>query len=279
MLNQSVVLTNISDTIKDISNAVTDIHDSGKSITLTTNDSIFIGTKLPFNNLYLKFDTNFNTNASNLSVSFWDGSRFYDFYKVVDGTSLSGACLGQNGTIQLIPTNEVGPNSYDSKYISELKNVDGYYDYFWTRLNFSANLTQITLKYVGQLFLESDIELTTFYPDLKNTNYMKIYDSLKTDWLEQRLIATDEVINELVSRGYVSFGEQFLDWRLMKEVTIHKTASIIYRGLGPKLRDDAKEADSLFLKSLDSRKFGINKKANALKDNCAFEDSKNGFYR
>lgn len=280
MINQSVVLTKISGVITDISHLVTDVNHVGKSITLTNTDAIYIGTPLPFNNLYIRFlGAAINNNPSVLSVSFWDATTFKDFYKVVDGTDTSGATFSKSGILNLIAIDDKLPCSYSTKYMSELGNIDGYYDLYWTRLKVSATLDAVTISYVGQLFVENDTALTMEYPDLASTAYKTAYAAGKTDWLDQRIIATDRVISELITKGHVKSPEQFLDWRLMKEPTMHKTAELIYKGLGPKLRDDMNAANKSFVHSLEARKFGVSHDGNIIKTQKTYNPESIGFYR
>lgn len=280
MINQSIVLTKISNVITDITNFVTDINHPGTSFTLTATDAIYIGSILPFNALYLKFlSTAVNNNASVLSVAFWDATSFTDFYKVLDGTLLSAATLGKSGTINLIAKDDKSPCSYDSRYIAELNNVDGYYGLYWTRIKTSATLDAVTLQYVGQLFVDADATLFMQYPDLNSANYFKVFGATKTDWLDQRIIGTDLTISELISRNQAISGEQFLDWRLMKEPAMHKTAELIYRGLGIRYKDDMNQANKSFVQSLESRKYCTSKNATLIKTGKTNQRQPMGFYR
>jgi hypothetical protein len=280
MINQSIVLTKISNVITDITNFVTDVNHVGSSLTLAATDAIYIGSILPFNTLYLKLlSTAVNNNASVLSVAFWDATSFTDFYKVLDGTAVSGATLGKSGTINLIAKDDKAPCAYDSRNIAELNNVDGYYGMYWTRLKPSLLLDAITLQYVGQLFVDADTTLFMQYPDLNSTNYFKVFGATKTDWLDQRIIATDLTISELIARNQVISGEQFLDWRLMKEPALHKTAELIYRGMGVRYKDDMNQANKSFVQSLESRKYCAPKSTTLIKTGQTNQRQPMGFYR
>jgi hypothetical protein len=280
MNNQNVVLTKIGSTVSDISAFVTDVDHAGKAITFGTGDSLYIGSVFPFNALYLRLlSTAVNNNTSVLTASFWDATAFTNFYSVVDGTILATATLGKSGIVNIIAKDDKLPARYDSRNITELGNIDGYYSLYWTKLTFSAALDAVTLLYVGQLFVEADTTIFKEYPDLAATPYLRVYGATKTEYLDQRIIATDRVISDLITMGQVITGEQFLDWRLMKEPTIHKTAELIYKAQGIKYREDMLAANKSYLHSLESRKYGITKTGNILKGQEVYERAPMGFYR
>jgi hypothetical protein len=278
MNNQNIVLTKISGTVSDITNLVTDIDHSGKSITLTNTDAIYIGSVFPFNSLYLRFSGTLNNNASVLSAAFWDATQFRDFYKVIDGTDTSGATFAKSGVLNLIATDQYAPACYDSKHLDELGNIDGYYSLYWTRLKVSATLDAVTLLYIGQLFVESDAAIYKLYPDLQATQYKRVFDAQKSDWLDQRLIASDILISDLITMNQIKFGEQFLDWRLLKSPALHKTAELIYKAQGMKYRDDSVNAQKAYAASLEPRKFGISH-GNIIKTQSTYESAPTRFYR
>ena len=275
MINQSVILTKISGIVTDVSSLVTDINHAGTSLILAPTDCLYIGTPLPFNALYLRLGTNLNTNASNLSFSFWDASTFRTFLSVQDGTKTTTKTLSQSGTVQLIVKDEYMPCSHDSKYIAEM-GLDGYYDLYWTKITVSALTTAFDLLYVGQLFLESDNALYMEYPDLSASQYKKAFSLSKIDFLDQRIVATDRTISELIAKNVVSQPQQFMDWRVMKEACLHKTAELIYKALGVKYKEDAIAANKSFIAALDVKKFGF---GSLTKSKVITEKAPTGFYR
>lgn len=275
MINQSFVLTKISGVVTDISSLVTDINHAGASVTLDVTDAIFIGTPLPFNALYMRLGTNLNTVDSSMVFSFWDASTFRQFLNVQDGTKLTTKTLSQSGTVQLVVKDEYMPCSNDSIYLSEI-GIDGYYDMYWTKISVTAKTSAVNLLYVGQLFLESDNALYTEYPDLKFDQYKKAFSPSKVDFLDQRIIATDRTIAELIAKNVISQPQQFMDWRVMKEAAMHKTAELIYKALGVKYKEDAMAANKSFVAALDVKKFGF---GNLTKSRRLTEKAPTGFYR
>lgn len=275
MINQSVVLTKINGVVTDISSKVTDVNHLGTSVILDVNDAIFIGTPLPFNSLYFRLGTTLNTVVSNLKLSFWDTSTFRDFLSVQDGTKSSNKTMAQSGIVQLIVKDEFLPCSQDAKFITDI-DTDGYYDLYWTKLSVTVQTTAINLLYIGQLFLESDEALYMEYPDLKFDQYKKAFSSTKADFIDQRIVATDRTISELISKNIVLHPQQFMDWRVMKEACLHKTAELIYKALGTKYKDEAISANKSFIAALDVKKFGLN---DLTKSRRQSEKTPTGFYR
>lgn len=278
MNNQNIVLAKISGVVTDITSLCTDVDHAGKSLTLASTDAIYIGSVFPFNSIYLRFGAAVSNNASVLTAAFWDAVAFTNFYKTVDGTDLSGATFGKSGIINVIAKDDKLPACYDSRNIPEIA-VDGYYSLYWTKLTVSVTLDAVTLAYVGQCFLENDSTIFKQYPDLASTQYFRVFGVSKTDWLDQRLIASDMLISDLITMNQITTGDQFLDWRVLKEPTLHKTAELIYKAQGMKYREDALAANKSYLQSLQSRKWSISKSGNLIKTRETYERSPMGFYR
>lgn len=261
--------------VTDITSLVTDINNAGTSLTIDVADSIFIGTPLPFNALYLRLGTTLNTVDSSMSFSFWDASTFRAFLSTQDGTKIAAKTLAKSGVVQLIVKDEYMPCSNDSVYVTGIE-IDGYYDLYWTKISFSVKTSAVNLLYIGQLFLESDEALYMEYPDLKADQYKKAFSASKVDFLDQRIIATDRVISELIAKNVVCNPESFMDWRVMKEAALHKTAELIYKSLGIKYKEDAIAANKSFVAALDVKKFGF---GNLTKSRRLTEKAPSGFYR
>ncbi len=113
---------------------------------------------------------------------------------------------------------------------------------YWVRFSWDHTLTAtMTLKYLGQRF-SSDSELTSYYPDLANTNLMASFGAGKVDWIEQAYMAGEMIIRDLMSRKIVVARGQVFDWARFTEASCHKVAEIIYRGCGSAYDDNRKGA-------------------------------------
>lgn len=267
MINQLQVLLrdNISSLV-DLTYKVTDIDDSGVTLSLDSSKELFIGTTFPFLSIYLGLGaTNVNTVDSVMTPSVWNGSEFIDFPRVEDGTSDTGVTLANSGIIRFVSKDTITPSRGNSRDVDGIQ-VDGWYDYYWTRLKFDATLDDVDLKFIGVLFVESDEELYRFYPILRDQKYRTIFagNSSKTTWLDERIIASDLICSELIKRGRVNSPFQFIDPRTIKEAAIHRTAELIFRGLGGNRKDDVEIARKSFITALEVKLGTISYKPNNL---------------
>ncbi len=267
MINQLQILLrdNISKLV-DLTHKVTDIDDSGITLSLTSSKELFIGSNFPFLSMYFGLGTNLNTVESAMTVSVWNGSDFIDFPRMEDGTSDdTPATLAQSGIVRLISKDTITPNRDHSRNVDGIE-VDGWYDYYWTRFKFDATLDDVDLKFVGVLFVESDEELYRFYPVLRDQKYRTIFagNSSKTTWLDERIIASDLLCSEVIKRGRIQSGFQFIDTRTIKEAAIHKTAELIFRGLGGAKRDDMDMARKSCISALEVKLGTVSTKPNNL---------------
>ncbi len=254
MINQLQILLrdNISKLV-DLTYKVTDIDDAGVSLSLTSSKELFIGSTFPFLSIYFCLGTAVNTTVAAMTPSIWNGSDFIDFPRYDDGTaSALNATLNKSGIVRFISKDTIGPVRDNSNRVDGIE-VDGWYEYYWTRFKFDATLTSVDLKFIGVLLVESDEELYRFYPILRDQKYRTLYagSSSKTTWLDERIIASDLVCSEIIKRGKVQSPFQFIDPRTLKEAAIHRTAELIFRGLGGNKKDDVEMARKAFMSAIE----------------------------
>jgi hypothetical protein len=254
MINQLQILLrdNISKLV-DLTYKVTDIDDAGISLSLTSAKELFIGSTFPFLSIYFGLGTAVNTTVAAMTPSIWNGSEFVDFPRYDDGTaSALNATLNKSGIVRFVSKDTIAPSRANSNNVDGIE-VDGWYDYYWTRFKFDATLTSVDLKFIGVLFVESDEELYRFYPILRDQKYRTLYagSSSKTTWLDERIIASDLVCSEIIKRGKVQSPFQFIDPRTLKEAAIHRTAELIFRGLGGNKKDDVEMARKAFMSAIE----------------------------
>lgn len=266
MINQlQILLRDSISSLVDLTYKVTDIDDSGVTLSLDASKELFIGSTFPFLSIYLGLGaTNVNTVAASMTPSIWNGSEFIDFPRCEDGTFETDATLAKSGIIRFISKDTISPSRGNSRDVDGIE-VDGWYDYYWTRLKFDATLDEVDLKFVGVLFVESDEELYRFYPILRDQKYRTLYlNNTKTTWLDERIIASDLLCSELVKRGRVNSPFQFIDTRTLKEAAIHRTAELIFRGLGGNKKDDVEMARKAFITALEVKLGTVSYKPNNL---------------
>ena len=211
----------------------------------TAEDFLYIGSDLPFNSQYFDLST-VNAVASVPTVEIWEGQEWVTAIDILDFTKVAGASLARSGYIVFTPDldNEPGWSiECDSEDVLGLETTR-VQDKYWARFSWDATLTNTTeIEYIGHKF-SNDTELYSLYPDLNNTALLDSFDitkstGVKTDWNEQTFQAAQEIIQDLWKRNIIWSDSQILDFQLFKEASIHKTAQIIFGGMGGSLRDEA----------------------------------------
>jgi hypothetical protein len=252
-MDNRIIFSN-SGTLTDFSVEANDYYNSNANAipVETTNDYIFIGSRFPFNHVYLKFGTA-NATASVLSVAVWDGSGFDAVKEVFDETSLAGATFGQDGYVSWISDRSEGWSREDTADSGGTEQVTGLgdltiYDHYWVRLAVSVNLDAgTTLALAGNRFSD-DNDLGAEYPDLVRSNTMTAWDDAgsKTNWEEQHVYAAKEIVKELKERQVLVHKSQILDRKDFTSAAVAKVAEIAFRGMGRDFVDDRIDAKSLF---------------------------------
>jgi len=252
----------------DLSLAVNDYRADEAAFAYADGDYLYIASEVPFNNLWFETGT-VNAIATTVSVEVFFGQTWYDVVDIVDQTLLSGASLGQSGRISWTLNRLYGwdlvqdPNLYVGLGVT----LPIYWMY-WARLSWSASMTAETaLKYIGQKF-SGDSELTGAYPDLANANLKTLFQSGKTTWDEQSFMAAETIVRELVGRKIIRSRGQIFDWARLTEPSIHKTAEIIYRGLGSNHETRRQAAASDFSKAMNRDFFRVDADLDGRLDPC-----------
>jgi len=225
-------------------------------------DYLYIASDLPFNHRYFLVDVA-NDQASVPSVEIWDGSQWHPAVDVLDRTSTAGVTLAESGIIQWkLDRDYTWAREGDSEDVTDISKV-GLYDMYWVRFDFSADLLDTTaLKYLGFKFSD-DSALFTYYPDLDNSDLMAAFASGKTDWDEQHFIAGEEIGRELKRRNIIKSLNQVLDYELFERASVHKTAEIIFRGLGRAYIENKDQARKDFVEAMNAKYYNIDRNSNA----------------
>lgn len=256
LLNQRVLFDD-NGTEYDHSVALNDYLASSVVIPYVLNeDAIYIASDLPINNKYFVVSSA-NAEASVVAVHSWIDNSWVAAVDVIDETVTSGKSLAKSGVIRW-STNRL--KSWDIEQDSEdVTGVDavGIYNRYWTRITFSASLTNTTaLSYVGYKFC-SDTELHTFYPELNDADLRLAFKTGKTDWVDQEIAASEGIITELTTRGIIKTPCQILNTELFKMPAIHKTAHLIFSAMGRSHDEDAAQAKMRYEASMNMKNFQV----------------------
>lgn len=252
----------------DLTKNLAEFHSETSAIQLSTTEYLYFGSFLPFNHKY--FDvTTANATPADLSIEIFDGSGWVSVNEVYDYTDSSGVPYSQSGNIQFtINRNDswsfVGDTSTNS-YLTEFSTGPIIYDKYWARVSASVSIS-LTLRYVGHLFcVEQD--LLDVYPALSSTTLLNSWETGKTDWLDQRITATEYVIQDLKRRNIIAERSQVVETSVLMEPAIHRTAHIIYNGLGPRNYAEEITTSGIYYRdSMNITKFEQDVSGNGQKD-------------
>jgi hypothetical protein len=205
---------------------------------VAAEDKLYIAQQLPFNNFFVDFGT-VNTAASVMNVEYWSGNAWATAKDIVDGTKLSGASLGKSGVVQF--TTDRDDNW---EYIVDTEDENGFdlqsdialYNQYFLRISFSNDLDAGTiLKNMSYSFTTNE-SLNAI--DSEVDSFLTAWGGVsKTDWNEQIMLASQQVVLDLRSRGLITHPGQVLRFDDVHMGTTYKTLSLIYSGLGPQYND------------------------------------------
>jgi len=260
-LQQQRVIFSNDGVLSDLSVTLNDFRATTATIAYTTaEDYLVIGSDLPFNHRWIEVSTA-NDLAATVSVDIWFANAWHAAVDVQDETVVSGVSLAQSGFITWSSDFVKGWDFEQRSSDIPLIATTDIYDMYWCRLKWSATLKATTaLKYVGHKF-SSDSDMYSVYPDLNSTNLKTMFASGKTTWADQCFMAAETILRDLKRQGVILSASQLMDPGLLKEASIHKTAELIYMGMGTKYIDIKREAASAYKAALDIRYFKIDRNA------------------
>lgn len=234
------ILRSVSGTLTDITHQVTDYYNHSPNINLTATDYLYIGQRMPFNNIYFKVGT-VNTNSVGVDkIAIWDGSAFRDCVNVVDETITSAASkvFAGSGHMSWTPNKQYLWSIDDTQTLSGSEKITGLggvaiYDHYWVRIKLDGTLTTGTsLSWVGSLF-SNDNDLSTEFPDLLKTKTLTSFLAGKTNWEEQHVRAAKLIIEDLLRMNFINHPGQILVKESLTNASVSKVAELIYQSFGP----------------------------------------------
>lgn len=237
----------------EISKDVNDFRAGTASFSYTAGQYLYVGSILPFNNLYFEMGT-LNAVTTLPSVDIWWARAWTPAVDIIDET----VGLTLTGRLQWRPEMQKGwdMEQYSSD-VTGLPTTSRMYNLFWARFSWGTTMTVgTTLKYIGQKFATDSI-LYSFYPDLNNTTIRTSFASGKTTWDEQHYMAAEQIVSDLKKRNIVKARSQILDASLLTEAACHKVAVIVYTAMGEPYFDQLKLAKADYAAALNLRYFNV----------------------
>lgn len=236
---------------------------------VAAEDYLYIGSDLPFSHKYIDITTA-NSATTDMAIDIWDGNSWEPAVDVLDETASAGVSLAQSGIVSWkADQDETWAREGDSQEdISDLSSGPPIYCFYWLRIKFTVDLSVGTIiNHIGYLF-NNDDELYSIYPDLQNTQTLDCFEPMaasgtKTSWKEQSFIASQELIRQMRSSNIVWSPAQIVNFEILKNAAIHKTAEIIYAALGEPYEFNRKTAMERYSQSFNLNKFDIDTDRNA----------------
>lgn len=234
----------------DLTDVSTLVSDYLAGTTLLDSAVIYIGAELPFNHKYFELSVA-NAAAKTISkIELWNGSAWVEVVDINDGTKSSGISLAQSGSISWARDLRLSgwSQQYDSNDIAALATTR-IFNLYWSRFTWTNADGAGACKHIGERF-NTDEDLFAHYADLRSSGMMAAYETGKTDWKDQSFAAADAIVKHLRRNGTIIRREQILDTSLYNEAAVHKTAQIIYQGIGNS-SENSKVAEQRFRTAID----------------------------
>lgn len=227
-------------------------------------DYLYIGSRYPFNSLYIKMSV-LNVIASTMTVNIWDGNTWRSTVDLIDET----AGLTASGYVTFVPSKaNSGWSSDDTVENNGNESITGLgnatiYDLYWMRISFGTTITAGTaLSWIGHIFC-SDVDLYSEFPMFNSTSLKTAFESGKTTWEEQRVMASNLVIEDMIYRGLILHPGQILDRQKLRTACISKTAQMIFTALGDDYKDDATAAKNEYEIRIKNGVYNLDQNNNA----------------
>jgi hypothetical protein len=254
LLNYIRVFTSISSTLSDKSLANQDDSQT-VGLVLANTDYVYIAQRYPFTSIFMHMDT-VNTNASVMSVQYWDGIAWRNAVDVMDGTSTGGNTLAKSGMIQFSLDDEYTWNKVfdteDTVSPTELSTLK-VYNCYWARLKVSATLSASTdSKEIGYCFTNSQ-RLKDF--DVELDGYLSSFATGKTDWIDEIKTGSKLLVQDLKRLGLIVSAGQVIELDDVYVPASLRTLALIYHNLGPSYKDRIVAIMAEYDKALNIKRF------------------------
>jgi hypothetical protein len=253
--------------LAELSTELENYHTGTATIDIVSaDDAIFIGSELPFNSLY--FDvSSANDQTSTPTVSYWDGGAWVPMVDLIDETNglfVSGHMTWVTDKSKIWAKEDTVYHS-GGEQITDLGDVT-VYDLYWLKITYSADLNaSTTLNWVGTKFC-SDNDLEGEYSLFGRSGFITAYESGKTDWEKEIILASRLVVEELIDKGSIVSGDQLLERRKLRDATVSRTAQLIFTSMGDDYEDDRVKARNEFKSRMNKKNYKADLNANARLD-------------
>ena len=215
-----------------------------------SQDYFYLGQHYPFNNFFVQVDTA-NAVSNSITIQYWGGknTEWVDAVDIIDGTKSGGASFAKSGVVQFSPnTTNVWHEVSDTRNEPQplgLETID-IYNMYWIRFKFTVNPTGgAAVNRIAYAFTQSQ-QLDNI--DVTIDQFLDSFESGKTDWNNEIMTASLQLVYDLKRRGLIIHQGQVLRFDDVSMAADLRTLMLIYRNLGPgyqtKLEQTSREYDN-----------------------------------
>jgi hypothetical protein len=224
---------------------------------ITVNfDTLYIAQHYPFVNLFLLMDV-LNTQTTKLKIEYWINNEWKQAVDVLDATE----GLKKTGMLQFSTRNhylwhEITETDDDSQSCpTEFK---GLYvnNCYWLKISFittggyAVPDATTKIKKIGYAFTTTDYINSI---DIEAPNYYESILAGKTNWVNEIMHASEEMIHDLKRIGFIKSAGEIIEFDELYLACAWKTLSHIYFQLGKGYADNRELMNDKYEKALGSK--------------------------
>jgi len=271
-------------TLSDKSTGLNNYHSGSAVIDFTAaEDTVYIGSELPFNSLFFDI-ASVNAESSVPTISYWNGAEFKEMVEVIDETAASGVPFAKSGHLTWVTDKNYSWVEEDTVTSQGVENITGLgdivaYNLYWLKITYSTSLTNTTeLSFTGPKFCEQ-ADLVGEYSMLGNSTFIGNYESGKTDFEREIVLASQMIIEDLIDMAVIQNGDQLLERRKLRDACVSKVAEIVFNNLGDDYKDDTSKARGQYKQRINKKNYKADMNANARLDGQEKKVMIGGLYR
>lgn len=266
LYNYIRILSGNDGTITDLSLDNQDESSTLPAVLVSGEDYIYVGQYYPFNNFFYQSDTA-NTNAAVMALEYWCGLQqgWKSAVDILDGTSTAGKTLARSGVVQFSPNEDYRWQSVvdqDSTHAPTDLSTVVIPNVYWLRISVSADMSAGTAatRFVYSFTRSQQLDNL----DTTIDQFLTSFSSGKTNWDDEVVTASIQLVSDLKRRGLVLSNGQILRFDDVSQACDYRTLMLIYKNLGPAYIEKLKQADFDYRESLNSKRFSFDMDNNAL---------------
>lgn len=205
------------------------------TLRLASTDCILIGMQYPFNNFFIDQTGGVpNDQDAEMSLEYWDGSKWVAGVDLLDGTAVNGKTLAKSGHVMFsLDRDKTGWGKVNNPILQgppEL-NDKSIYDLYWLKLKVSADLLNTTsIRELGFAWTTGQ-KLKGIKSEVDR--YMAAFETGKTNWNKEIMNACKMMVTDLKKQGLVLGPQQVVRLDDFWLPATFKTLWLIYSSLGP----------------------------------------------